>query len=683
MMNQTLLPGRFGIIVLLLTLLAPRILPGRDPIPLVVGPRLSIKVVKNPDHEELIVDGGGPHFWSQPLELAPIQAGHTVLAFDYFSPDPPRSISIRYRDRDGKTMQFAGSRLIPISEAWTAFAVPLSTLPAEFPSRLHFSFNGKIGTSLKIRNLRLRPPTPVELAAEKNREKIMKQRELNAEHFLRYLEKNHTSRIHLVSVGKEEITIHWRRSANEPARLVELPPHLPDHASPGNAIPAFDIPADAHDSHHTVARFDPDTDRDRALSRWRIDRRDGEGILSHATWPTAWNPGILPPDAPKKRMTATSQKGIGGVPPISGPDHPIFELGVDHATINFVLNALVSHRKQPGNRPFQFEGDTFYFNPNYASRQDATIRHLRNKGIIITAILLVGNNATPMAHPAAQPRGKFAMPNLQSPDGARLYRAALDFIAKRYTRDPMAITNWVIHNEVDQAGTWTNMGDQPMARYVETYARSSRLVFHTMRLRDPHARVFISLTHHWAKQSSGEGTYTVKKLLDLFARVAEAGGSGLDWGVAYHPYPRDLRNPDTWNDRDVTFDFDTPYITPRNLEVLPAYLGPDRPILLSEQGFNTPTLSIGDQRRQVAGLIYLFRKLPHFPTIEAFHLHRYQDMPDAEGGLRLGIMDENGNRKLGWHAYAAIGTDGLPEHESIADQILPPGEPIREIEAGE
>ena len=143
--------------------------------------------------------------------------------------------------------------------------------------------------------------------------------------------------------------------------------------------------------------------------------------------------------------------------------------------------------------------------------------------------------------------------------------------------------------------------------------------------------------------------------------------------MAYHPYPQSLRNPDTWNDDDVTYDFDTPYITPKNIEVLPAYLG-DRPILLSEQGFNTPTLSLEDQRRQVAGLMYLFRKLPNLPTIEAFHLHRYQDMPDREGGLRLGIIDENGNRKLAWDAYTAIGTDNQSEFGKVANELLPESE---------
>ena len=131
----------------------------------------------------------------------------------------------------------------------------------------------------------------------------------------------------------------------------------------------------------------------------------------------------------------------------------------------------------------------------------------------------------------------------------------------------------------------------------------------------------------------------------------------------------------------MTNDFDTPYITPKNLEVLPAYLAQDRflfqgktprAILFSEQGFNTPTLSEEDQRRQVAGLIYTFRKLRQMPTVEAWHLHRYQDMPAGEGGLRLGILDDQGVRKLGWHAYAAIGGEEEATFARIADEVMNP-----------
>ena len=57
----------------------------------------------------------------------------------------------------------------------------------------------------------------------------------------------------------------------------------------------------------------------------------------------------------------------------------------------------------------------------------------------------------------------------------------------------------------------------------------------------------------------------------------------------------------------------------------------------------------------------MFDKLQQLPEIEAFHLHRYQDMPDREGGLRFGLLEEHGNRKLGWKTYVEIGKE--PEED--------------------
>ena len=194
------------------------------------------------------------------------------------------------------------------------------------------------------------------------------------------------------------------------------------------------------------------------------------------------------------------------------------------------------------------------------------------------------------------------MPNLMNDVSAHHYRAMMQFLTERYSEPNLRIANWVMHNEVDQAVTWTNMGDQSLARHLESYHRSSRIVYHTAWIHDPHPRIFIWLTHHWAKQSSGHGTFMVRELVDLWSEIAEAEGK-FGWGVAYHHYPHNLCNMDTWDDPDVTLEIDTLYITPKNIEVLPKFLGPDRPILLSEQGFNTPTLSLADQKRQSDALI--------------------------------------------------------------------------------
>jgi hypothetical protein len=66
----------------------------------------------------------------------------------------------------------------------------------------------------------------------------------------------------------------------------------------------------------------------------------------------------------------------------------------------------------------------------------------------------------------------------------------------------------------------------------------------------------------------------------------------------------------------------------------------------------------------------MFRKLAPLKTIEAYHLHRYQDMPIQEGNLRLGIITETGEHKLGWRAYQAIGTPQETEFAEIADQVI-------------
>jgi hypothetical protein len=209
------------------------------------------------------------------------------------------------------------------------------------------------------------------------------------------------------------------------------------------------------------------------------------------------------------------------------------------------------------------------------------------------------------------------------------------------------------------------MGPQPIERYMETFVRSARLVHHVSRQFNPHSRVFVSLTHHWNKVSPGKETYRVRDMLDIMAMASNVEGD-FEWGVAYHPYPQSLREPRTWLDKNVNFTFNTPLVTPKNIEVLPAYLaqkqmrfkGKDpRAILLSEQGCNAKSLSPGDQQLQAAGIVYMFSRIRLIDTVEAFHYHAYQDHPEAEGGMRLGLTTEKNEHKYAWDVYRALNTN--------------------------
>ncbi len=638
--------------VLALSLLIPAKILAATPLEL--GPHRDVEIARGDGGVSTItITGTTPHFWSQP---ATPPATHTILAFDYFSTSGITSLGVRFRDEEG-TMIFANSAPLPLSETWQPFAIELEQRPSG-ETRFHFSLKGKLSEGFQIRNLTLREATPEEVAVRRDREEILDAREADASHFLNYLRDDYTAYIETVEV--KETIVRISGTATDPIQLVELPAYTSSHHP--SPFPPIEINTPEKFSIE-IPRVDPGSQRDRALSRWRLETPDNQ-IASSSKWPTQIQSASELPE-----LTAKSQKGIGGVPNIARDDHPLFELGVDHATVNFVLTSLISPEKSPSAMPWDFEGTTYYLNENFLAGKEATIRRLREKNIVLTCILLVGNSSrSQMKHPESEARGIFAMPNLTSPAGAKYYRAALAYLTKRYSQPGRRISNWVIHNEIDQHGTWTNMGDQPLARYLETYARSARITYHSARLHDPHARVFISLTHHWTKPSIGRGAFVVRDLIDLWSEIAKVEGE-FDWGVAYHPYPVNLRNPDTWDD-EVTFDFDTPYITPKNIEVLPAYLGADRPIILSEQGFNTPTLSITDQERQVAGILYTFRKIRKLPSIEAYHLHRYQDMPDREGNLRFGLLDENDNRKLAWDTYVDLGTPAEARHKVIADKFF-------------
>lgn len=660
-----------------------------EPIPLTWGPHKDLTAKPAPGGAiEITLQSGHPHFWTGIVPPAFDPDQHRIFELDYFAPSGIQKATLRFRIADG-SMVVAGSQPMPLSETWQPWTFDLSTIKtrpaAGHPEmRFHLALEGKPGTVLQVRGFRLRESNPEERRLQDQRESLLRSREADAAAILASLDTAWPATLETVHIDRGEITLTGRTPAKD-ARLHSLPPELPSHAAQPDAVTSHPLETDAEGRFRLVLpRIDPATQRDRALHRWRLS--SAGSWISAARWPTTTGAalgGSLP------RLSAPHPKGLGGIPHLAGDDHEIFDLGIHHATVNIVLNALIRDTPAPGFAPWPCDGITYHVNEAALRAKDATLSRLSRKNIIVSAILLIGNhrhpNGTPhslLTHPEAQARGIYAMPNLTSEPATRLYAAAIRLLAERYdgsAPDRGRISNWILHNEIDQAGTWTNMGDQPLPRYLDTYLRSARIVHHTARLFDRHARVFVSLTHHWTQQSHGTGTYVVRDLIDLFARMARAEGD-FEWGLAYHPYPRDLRNPDTWNDADLTTTFDTKYITPKNLEVLPAYLqqesllfeGKARGILLSEQGFNSPTLSETDQRRQAAGLVYVFRKLKSLPGIEAYHLHRYQDMPEGEGGLRLGLITETGARKLAWDAYRAIGTNSPEEKtfEALADEVI-------------
>src|SRR5690606_8294498 len=103
--------------------------------------------------------------------------------------------------------------------------------------------------------------------------------------------------------------------------------------------------------------------------------------------------------------------------------------------------------------------------------------------------------------------------------------------------------------------------------------------------------------------------YGSKRLLELLGNFGETEGN-FPWGLAYHPYPQDLTDQRTWQDGQAISAFNTAKITPKNLEVLDAWMktpamlyhGKVRPVHLSENGFNSKDYSETVLAEQAAGM---------------------------------------------------------------------------------
>jgi hypothetical protein len=346
--------------------------------------------------------------------------------------------------------------------------------------------------------------------------------------------------------------------------------------------------------------------------------------------------------------------GIKGVQSIVDVEDAV-KLGIKHAAHNVLLSQIVDISGGSPEAVWKVDDENVPIRLDVVRQLDVTFRRLTAAGVNNTIILLnsVPNGPdpkNPLIHPrtdlkhAPNHLGAF---NTTSKPGERGFRAALEFLANRYsnpTGEHGWVSGYIIGNEVQAHWYWYNLGEATPADVIADYAHTLRVAHQSVRKFHPEVRIYVSMDHHWTASPDGNPKKALpgKVLLDdLNARIKADGD--FEWHVAFHPYPEDLFNPRTWNDKQATLDASTPKITFKNLEVLSQYLrragmqfeNHPRRIILSEQGFHTPDGPDGE-RIQAAAFAYAYYRALHIDGIDAFILHRHVDHRD-EGGLKLGI----------------------------------------------
>lgn len=370
----------------------------------------------------------------------------------------------------------------------------------------------------------------------------------------------------------------------------------------------------------------------------------------------------------------------------------VLALGVHHAGINLTLNGLLSPAKEakPGQPTASADGFTFVINEAYAQSVDRQIKPLSDRGVVVTAILITYRSPDDRIraltiHPAADPaKGTTMAANTVTPEGRACYKALTDFIARRWCSADEShgrLWGWVIGNEVNSHHEWHQMGPATVEEVAAQYEDQVRLAWESLRRHSAHARVYLSMEHHWNSQGHADPRQACRgrELLEKFAQRTKERGD-FDWHLAFHPYPANLRDPRTWLDK-VTFDDASPKVTFKNLEVLTRKLattpllfaGKPRRLSLTEQGFNV-TQRPDALAEQAAAYAYAWEKVSRLgDAIDAFLYHRQVDHA-KEGGLRFGLWSNQAGSILTpdqkrpiWFLLKAAGT---PEWPTAADPYL-------------
>lgn len=617
--------------------------------------------------------------------------GISVLSFDYFCASGMEFMVVMVND-DRSRIEENMIRL-PIAEGWSTFSVDVTDKlkrlqgPDDYLSLLIVP-NAARPTTMRIRNARLRAYTEKEREqARLKTERERREKQLNADIEV-YLKKNYPCEVSRVTVNDDRVEVSGDiKGMSGEVYLCEVPMFRELTEKDFLTVQRVKGPK----------RFKADFDRyaevdgqryDRLYSRWVLAQKSQNGMLicSHGHYADDVKAKYdLPHEVP------ASKKGIGGF----GANRfasDLDSLDITSVTVNMWLG-FMSLTPSDDAIPFDYNGRTYYADRKAIEGFDKTLQYTAARDVIVNAIVLIAPERSfadkaagrLFEHPDFDPAGIYTMPNMTTLESLNLYAAAIDFLAERYSRPDKKygrVHHWIAHNEVDAGWVWTNAGIKTPLRFMDIYIKSMRLLYYTARKYSPHPEVFITLTHYWQSRHN-EYCYPSAQLLELLVDYTQAEGD-FKWGVAHHPYPQSLFEPKSWLDDQATFDYDTPQITFKNLEVLDAWIKQPRAlyqgkikrtVFLSEQNPNSKDYSEEALREQAAGMAYAMKKLEACDGIDAYQMHGWFDQR-AEGGLRIGVrrfMDDEtdpGGRKPAWFVFQAFGTDREDEVFEFAKDII-------------
>lgn len=319
-----------------------------------------------------------------------------------------------------------------------------------------------------------------------------------------------------------------------------------------------------------------------------------------------------------------------------------------------------------------FEGRCYTIPPEI----DAAIADWSARGLVVTAVVY--------GVPAWAREGKPCSPVAPgfeifcSPNDAADYGRFAGMLAARYDglHGHGRLADFVIHNEVN-ANDWFDIGcgqgvPCDTKGWLDAYAANYNAAYDQVIARQPHARVLVSLEHHFGTEyDKPAAPNPLLSGITLLSGVIERAGA-RKVRVAFHPYPPDLLAPQFSPD-------DYPKVTYGSLGALSGWLHktyPSRPelwgqIQLTESGVNS--LAPSTPQAQAEGVCRSFLNTLGTPGIDNYIYHRMTDHPvEVAAGLAVGLRNSDGSAKPAWATWALANRNDLsPPQLSCGFEDLP------------
>lgn len=616
-----------------------------------------------------------------------LQADSVVLTFEYKASSEIDDVQLFFASPISESRSIHVGSMAAAS-VWTTCSFVLKDERSKFGwggmgNYLRMDFGNNSGITINLRNIYFRGMNAAEAVAYKAKQDRITYLVQFQTNLKNYLSTNYSSSISSVNVGTDKVTVTGTCAGNGRFCLCEVTPY-----ENVTEITRFANRTALSDKSFNLS-FDRSVQRDgynydRLLSKWVIVDQESstkDVVVSHAHYADEIK-------AIRSLLAGAlkTKKGLGGFY-LNQITSDLDDLDIHSVTVNVPLTTFTFQSVGNNRIAHEYGGKTYYFDKDYINNLDATLLACYKRSIIVSAIILIqrscsdGSLTDVFKHPDSS-AGYYSMANMTTAESTNLYAAAMDFLMSRYTREDGTygrIHHLIIHNEVDCGTEWTNMGsDVPMWVYLDTYIKSMRLCYNVARSYDSNAQVLCSYTHSWTSESAID--YSSKKMLDGTVDFSNAEGD-FQWGIAYHPYPQDLTNPDTWNDSQATYSMYSPYVTFKNLEVInnwvlqgsSLYKGTIKRMLwLSENGTNSPTYSDNDLSHQAAGAAWALKKIEHLYGIDGIQWHNWIDNR-AEFGLCIGLrrypddsIDPLGKKPV-WYVYQSWETGN---ENSVFDKYL-------------